>query len=153
MARRPLTAGLAAAQENRDLLLDPDRREILRFRVTRRTEMGQNRRDGGRSPGFIESTVNAIDDFYSNVIQQVVPWTARPPQAQHTARPGDGREEPIEDAEDLHEAIGAARATVAVATGADTPPDPDGRTAHSEHVDAPITTYEDAPSAPPDTDA
>jgi hypothetical protein len=153
MARQPLAAGLAAAQENRDLLLDPDRREILRFRVTRRTEMGQNRKDGGRSPGFIESTVNAINDFYRDVIQQVVPWTARPPQARHTGRPADRREEPIEDTEDLHDAIGAARATVAVATGTDTPPNSAGRTADSDHVDAPITTYEDAPIALPDTDA
>jgi hypothetical protein len=153
MARQPLTAGLAAAQENRDLLLDPDRREILRFRATRRTEMGQNRKDGGRSPGFIESTTKAINDFYSNVVQQIVPWTARPPQARHTVQPTERREEPIEDAEDLHEAIGAARATVAVATGADTPPNADGRIADSEHVEAPITTYADVLPAPSDTGA
>jgi hypothetical protein len=56
MARQPLVASLPAAQQDRDLLLDSEGREILRFRLVRRTEMGQNRKDGGRSPGFIEST-------------------------------------------------------------------------------------------------
>lgn len=152
MARQPLAAGLAAAQENRDLLLDPDRREILRFRVSRRTEMGQNRKDGGRSAGFIESTVNAISHFYSGVLQQIVPWTARPPQARHATQPPERREEPIKDAEDLHEAIGVARATVAVATGTDAPSNPDGRAAASEHVEAPMGPHERVLPSPSDAE-
>jgi hypothetical protein len=48
--------------------------------------MGQNPNDGGRSPGFIESSVNAITSFYANVLEQVVPWTARPPQARPATR-------------------------------------------------------------------
>jgi hypothetical protein len=144
MAREPLTAALAAAQDNRDLLLDPDRREILRFRLIRRTEMGQNRKDGGRSPGFIESTTNAINSFYSSVIQQIVPWTAPPPPARSTSRPPEHVDKPIEDAEDLDEAIGTARATAAVATGADTPSKAAERAPDMDHVEAPIATYEEA---------
>ncbi|HEY8527241.1 MAG TPA: hypothetical protein VIL48_19890 [Acidimicrobiales bacterium] len=124
-ARQPLVAGLAAAQEDRDVLLDSERREIMRFRLVRRTEMGQNRKDGGRSPGFIESTVDAITSFYSDVVQQVAPWTARPPQARRTARPAErAADEPIADAEDLHDAIGAARSTARVGTSDDPPPPP-----------------------------
>jgi hypothetical protein len=138
MARQPLVAGLTAAQENRDLLLDADRREILRFRLIRRTEMGQNRKDGGRSPGFIESTSDAINSFYGSVIQQVVPWTARPPQARPSPRPTDRVREPIKDADDLHDAIGAARATAAVATGDDAPSKSDERPSSDSLVEAPI---------------
>jgi hypothetical protein len=111
MAREPLRAGLAEAHENRDLLLDPDRREILRFRLIRRAEMGQNRKDGGRSPGFIESTANAINVFYGSVIQQIVPWAARPPQARPSTPRAEPVEKPIEDAEELDDAIDTARAT------------------------------------------
>jgi hypothetical protein len=150
MAREPLTAGLATAQENCDLLLDPDRREILRFRLIRRTEMGQNRKDGGRSAGFIESTTNAINGFYSSVIQQIVPWAARPPQARPTSRPSEHVEKPIEDAEDLDEAIGKARATAAVATGADTPSKSGERAPDLDHVEAPIATYDEAALPTPD---
>jgi len=117
MARQPLVASLATAQEDRDVLLDSQRRDILRFRIIRRTEMGQNRKDGGRSPGFIESTVNAINNFYADVVQQVVPWTARPPRTRPTARPTERVEEPIADAEGLHGAIQTARATAAIETG------------------------------------
>jgi hypothetical protein len=102
---------LAEAHENRDLLLDPDRREILRFRLIRRAEMGQNRKDGGRSPGFIESTANAINVFYGSVIQQIVPWAARPPQARPSTPRAEPVEKPIEDAEELDDAIDTARAT------------------------------------------
>jgi hypothetical protein len=147
MARQPLSASLAAAQENRDILLDPDRKEILRFSLIRRTEMGQNRKDGGRSPGFIESTTNAINTFYGSVTQQIVPWTARPPQARAATRPTERPDEPIEDADDLHEAIGAARATAGGAT--------DARSQSTEGesggdlVEAPIS---DAPPDPSDHD-
>lgn len=118
MARQPLVAGLAAVQEDKDQLLDPDRRELLRFRLIRRTEMGQNRKNGGRSPGFIESTTDAIEAFYEKVIQQIVPWTARPPQARTPAPRKDERPpEPIEKKGDLREAIGVARAAAASESG------------------------------------
>jgi hypothetical protein len=109
MARQPLVATLATAEESKDLLVDPDRRDLLRFGLVRRAEMGQNRKDGGRSPGFIESTTDAIDRFYGSVVQQIVPWTARPPQARPAARPAEGVTEPIEDTDSLEDAIGLAR--------------------------------------------
>jgi hypothetical protein len=102
--------------------------------------MGQNRKDGGRSPGFIESTTAAIDDFYSTVVQQIVPWTAKPPQARAATRPADKVTEPIEDTEDLHEAIGAARATAAGQTDITSPGD--DKAAGDNLVDAPIRTDE-----------
>ncbi|MGH9210315.1 MAG: hypothetical protein ACRD2C_06480 [Acidimicrobiales bacterium] len=109
-SRQPICTTLAQARENRDMLLDPDRREILRFRLIQRAEMGQNRKDGGRSPGFIQSVTAMVEAFYENVLQQIVPWTARPPQTRSTTRPQDLVDDPIMNPEDLDEAVVAARA-------------------------------------------
>lgn len=138
MARQPLLAGLAAAQENKELLVDPGRRELLRFRLVRRTEMGQNRKDGGRSPGFIESTIGAIDTFYTSIVQQIVPWMGRPPQARPTTRPDDRVTAPIEGTEDLDDAIGVARATAGTQAREAAAPSQDRNVAGSGLVDAPI---------------
>ena len=108
-AREPLLASLAQAREQRDLLLDPGGRDILRFRLVLRSEMGQHRKDGGRSPGFIQSITSLTDVFYETVLQQIVPWAARPPQARQSPRPKDLVDEPIEDSEELDEAMVAAR--------------------------------------------
>jgi hypothetical protein len=121
-ARQPICATLAQAREDRDLLLDPDRREVLRFRLVQRAEMGQNRKDGGRSPAFIESITGLVEAFYGTVLQQIVPWTARPPQARPAARVKGLVEEPINDVEDLDQAIDAARAMAAGETGDGAPP-------------------------------
>jgi hypothetical protein len=93
-ARQPLTATVAQLQHDRDLLLDPERRDILRFRLVRRVEMGRNRRDGGRSPGFVQSVTDLLDGFYATVLQEIVPWTPRPPQARLSGRPANLVDEP-----------------------------------------------------------
>jgi hypothetical protein len=85
-ARQPITAPLARAADDRDALLDPDKREILRFRLVRRGEMGRNRKDGGRSPGFVESVTCLVEAFYATVVQEIVPWAAKAPQARSSAR-------------------------------------------------------------------
>jgi hypothetical protein len=89
-ARQPITDTLAQAADDREALADPDRREILRFRLVRRGEMGRNRKDGGRSPGFVESVTDLLDDFYAQVVQQIVPWTARPPAPVPVGHEGAG---------------------------------------------------------------
>jgi hypothetical protein len=136
MARQPLVASHAAALENKDLLVDPERRDLLRFSLIRRTEMGQNRKDGGRSPGFIESTTAAIDSFYSSVVQQIVPWAARPATARPATRPSEGVTEPIDDSEALADAIGVAR-SAGGGGAAEQSPDNGGR--GDETVEAPLS--------------
>ena len=49
--------------------------------------------------------------------------------------------------------MGRLAGKVAVVTGIDTPQNSDEGKADSEHVEAPISTHEDAPLAPPDTGA
>jgi hypothetical protein len=110
LARQPLCATVAQAREDREALLDPDKRDLLRFRLIQRAEMGQARKDGGRSAGFIQSVTSLVDSFYADVLQQVVPWTARPPQSTPTARPQGPVDEPIGTSQQLDEAVTTARA-------------------------------------------
>jgi hypothetical protein len=113
-ARQPISTTLDQARDDHELLLDPERRDILRFRLVQRAEMGQSRKDGGRSPGFIQSVTGLVDAFYGDVLQQIAPWTAPPPQARPVStRHKELTSEPIADREDLDEAVDAARNTAA----------------------------------------
>jgi hypothetical protein len=116
-ARQPLTATLDRCREDPNVLVDPDRRDTLRFRLVLRAEMGQNRKDGGRSPGFVESVMRLVRTFYGSVLQQVTPWVPQAPQTRSGGTPAELKQEPIEDREDLTEAISAARDEVAEKTG------------------------------------
>jgi hypothetical protein len=90
-------------------LVDPEKREILRFRVVLRAEMGQQRKDGGRSPGFIQSVTALVDRFYDDVLQHLVAWAPKAPPSVDR-RPAQLVADPIEDRLDLTEAMDAARA-------------------------------------------
>lgn len=153
-ARQPITIPLDEARHDPELLLDPDKRDILRFRVVQRAEMGQNRKDGGRSPGFIQSVTGLVDGFYGRVLQQIVPWTPAPPRARPTpARSQELSREPIADRDDLEDAVDAARGDAEQRTlrvrdlPAGTPTIGDGDDAY---VEAPIAS--DAPAAAPVVD-
>jgi hypothetical protein len=136
LTRQAICAPLDAARNDPELLLDPDKRDLLRFRIVQRAEMGQSRKDGSRSPGFIQSVTGLVDAFYGQVLQQIVPWTAPPPQARPSApRPKELTREPIADRDDLEDAVEAARGTVADDAG-----DQDAATATDSYVEAPIAT-------------
>ena len=76
-ARTPYSAEQAAVREDRSLLLGDERKERRRFRLVLWSEMGQARGSGGRSPGYIDSTVAPTERFYEDVVQNLSPW--RPP--------------------------------------------------------------------------
>lgn len=76
-ARTPTIATVAEARESHDALLDDGRREAVRFRVVRTTEMGAGRKTGKRSPGFIDSVIDAVETFYGDVVQNITPWTPK----------------------------------------------------------------------------
>lgn len=115
-ARQPVSATLTQAREDRDVLLDPAR-DLGRFRLIQRSEMGASRKDGGRSPGFIQSAVGLLDSFYSETLRQIVPPPARPPQVRNPGQSTELVKDPIGDAAELDEAMGAARANAAEETG------------------------------------
>ncbi|MFI7515055.1 stress response protein [Micromonospora echinofusca] len=59
------------------LIMDPTR-ELRTFRVARSTASGTKRGTGRGA--FIDSVLNAIDDFYEQVIQNLKPWMPTPPR-------------------------------------------------------------------------
>jgi hypothetical protein len=67
------------------LLTTDPARELPTFRVAMTTPMGVER---GRGPGsFIDSLLGAVDDFYSEVVQNIKVWTAMPPKFRETPEP------------------------------------------------------------------
>ncbi len=115
--RQPLSSSLAEARADAALLVDSDKRDTARFRLVLRSEMGQNRKDGGRSPGFIQSVMGLLKVFYRDVLQQVTAWSPPAPQSRAPVEHAELKVEPIEDEQELTEAITAARDDVVERTG------------------------------------
>lgn len=69
---------LRDVRENPGLLLTDPGKELRSFRVAVSTTLGTKR---GRGRGsFIDSVLDAVDDFYSDVMQNLRAWTATPPK-------------------------------------------------------------------------
>lgn len=66
--------------DDRGAIVDPDKRDPFRFRVVQMAEMGANRKNGGRSPGFIESVIDLVSKFYEQVAEQITPYEPEPPK-------------------------------------------------------------------------
>ena len=72
-------ASLADLREDTSLILRSRDRPPVKFRVSHRTETGQGRRTV-RKLGFADSVVDAIDDFYGNVVQHMRSPAPVPPK-------------------------------------------------------------------------
>lgn len=69
---------LGAVRVNPMLLLGDGGKELRSFRVAQSVPMGAKR---GRGRGaFIDSTLAAVDSFYSEVLQNLKAWSATPPR-------------------------------------------------------------------------
>jgi len=90
-ARQPNSVSLAEAEEDRDALPGSPPRDLTKFRLVLTREMGVNRRKGSRKPGFIDSVLSLIEDFYGSVVQSLTPWTRKAPKI---SRPKDTPEPP-----------------------------------------------------------
>jgi hypothetical protein len=42
--------------------------------------MGQGRKAGGRSPGFIDTVLDLLTTFYETVVQPISPWQRKAPK-------------------------------------------------------------------------
>lgn len=106
-ARQPLTATLAQLREDRDLLEDPERRDVLRYRLVLRADMGMHRKAGGKSPGFVDTVVDLLERVYGTVVQHIVPWSPKAPQLRKPAEPAEpvAPAEPVGSRADADEAI------------------------------------------------
>lgn len=103
-ARTPTTAALAALREDRDALLGDEKRDPTRFRLSLTRDMGLARKTGKKSPGFIDSVLQIITDFYGTVVQDLTPWSPKAPKITRAAPapepdalPAPDRDEPAPD--------------------------------------------------------
>lgn len=86
-------------REDPKLLLGESGREPAKFRVVVRSEMGTSR-SSGRKPGFVKSVLNAVEHFYTTVLQNVTPYQPKAPKIERPAAPYlDVRSEPAQLAE------------------------------------------------------
>jgi hypothetical protein len=79
-ARTATTATLEQIRDDKDCLLGEDKKDPAKFRLVLTREMGVARRTGRTSPGFIDSVLALITDFYGTVIQDLTAWTPRAPK-------------------------------------------------------------------------
>ena len=74
-------ASLADLREDASVVLRSRDKPPVKFRVSHRTETGQGRRTRTvRNLGFADSVVDAIDDFYGNVVQHMRSPAPAPPK-------------------------------------------------------------------------
>jgi hypothetical protein len=82
--RGPGTAELLRdVRDNPGLLVADPKKELRGFRLALTSPMG-SKRSRGRG-GFIDSVLNAIDEFYGEVLQHLKVWSAAPPKLREPA--------------------------------------------------------------------
>jgi len=79
-SRTPISASLEEVLYDLSVLLDEERNDINKFRVTLYSPAGKSRRSTGKSIGFTDSVDNAIDIFYATIMQQISPWVPSAPK-------------------------------------------------------------------------
>ena len=79
-ARTPFRVAVADLAESRSLLLGEERRDPAKFNISLTVDMGLGRSRGRKSPGFIDSVLALVSDFYENVVQDITPWVPRAPK-------------------------------------------------------------------------
>ena len=107
-ARQPITATLAQFRRGtRDLLEDPERRDVLRYRLVLRADMGIHRKAGGKSPGFVDTVVDLLERVYGSIVQHVVPWAPKAPPSPGKPAIDETTEapEPVDTPAEVEEAI------------------------------------------------
>lgn len=72
-------AYLGAVRDEPKALLGDQSRDPVKFRVVARSEMGMGRASG-RKPGFVQSILNAVEHYYTTVLQNVTAYQPKAPQ-------------------------------------------------------------------------
>lgn len=82
-SRGPGTAELLgrAREDPSTLIVDP-KKELKRFQITMIVPMGTKKARGKGS--FIDSVIDVVDDFYTDVVQHIKGWSAPPPRMRET---------------------------------------------------------------------
>ncbi|MEX0790020.1 MAG: stress response protein [Actinomycetota bacterium] len=88
-SRTPLTTTLGSVREDRDVLDDPEGRDIARYRLMLRGDAGPARQSGGKTLGFVDSVINLLDRFYGSVVQGITPWVPKAPRLPSKPEPAE----------------------------------------------------------------
>lgn len=75
-----VSASLGALIDDRSAFDGDARKEAHRFRIVAHAEMGQGRKSGQRTPGFIDTVLELVNSFYGSVVQNVTPWQPPAPK-------------------------------------------------------------------------
>ncbi|WGY03671.1 hypothetical protein QI633_07860 [Nocardioides sp. QY071] len=76
---------LSVVREDPALLVSDPTRELRSFTVAQSVSMGTKR---GRGRGaFIDSVIDAVDNFYETVVQNIKAWSAAPPKFREEVEP------------------------------------------------------------------
>ena len=78
-ARAPVVATLEQLLQDPKAGLGESRKDPVRFRVLRRSEMGHGRRSA-RKPGFIDGILGAVTVFYGDILQNLRAVTPAAPR-------------------------------------------------------------------------
>jgi hypothetical protein len=89
-AREPISVTLGQLRESKHDVEGLANREVIRFRLVQRSEMGLARKAGSKPLGFIDSVINAVEGFYERIVQNLVPYVAKAPQVRVRAPEIDG---------------------------------------------------------------
>lgn len=86
---------LSRVRENPALLVVEPTKELKTFKVAAVSPMGTKRGSGRGS--FIDSLLQAVDDFYTNVLQRLKAWSAAPPRLRPEPAPDEVDESVAEE--------------------------------------------------------
>ena len=85
-SRSGISSTLAEVREDHGVLLNDGQRDIAKFELITRTELGQNRRSGKPS-SFVDSLIAATTAFYGGVLQELHAYQPRAPRLKDDAEP------------------------------------------------------------------
>ena len=85
-SRSGISSTLAEVREDHGVLLNDGQRDIAKFELITRTELGQNRRRGKPS-SFVDSLVTATTNFYGGVLQELQAYQPRAPRLKEDTEP------------------------------------------------------------------
>ncbi len=104
-ARQPQSCSLKAIRDDRGANITDTKNPPMKYRLTKSISMGQGRKAGGKSPGFIDSTLQAIADFYSTVLQDITEWHPKAPRIEERPAPAPPTSLPAVEEPSLYECV------------------------------------------------
>jgi hypothetical protein len=79
-ARQPVSLALDKLRNDPGVLIEAlAKRDVTRFRVVVRSDLGMNRK-AGKKPGFVQSFTDAVESYYGDVLQNLVAYQPRAPR-------------------------------------------------------------------------